>query len=210
MWEGSFWKLFRPLFYDMSSRNDTRIIGDWFKEQTKVSEVTGVPLLLHLRGNRGSGLQHFTAEWRRQLLRWWFLSHLSLPFTPKWKNLNLNLIISCYSLVHQILLPEFLASVANCSLLLKSLLSSFRDTHTWPQPQVETTFPSFLCDCGIRWQDSNHRNRLKWHIQVLKRKLLPWPFSFALSHELKHGCRHDSASTVCARLIPKGMQNNKK
>lgn len=119
------------------------------------------------------GLQHFIFAWLQQFFSWWFLPHFSSPLTPKWKFLNLNVIISGYPFVYQIILPEFLASVANCSWPLKSILSFFLDTHSRLQPQLETTFPSFLCDYVVIWLNSYQWNKLKWYIHLPKRKLLP-------------------------------------
>lgn len=155
-----------------------------FKEWQRSLRSCSSTLLFFLRGKLGSGLQHFPFLWLQQLPSWW-RSYFRPPFIPKgicfisgplsyprkW-----NLIISCNSFPYLIIPPDFLASVANCSLPLKSILS-YLDTHALLEPQLESTFPSLSCDYVFIWLNSYQWNEPKWYVLLLERKLLHWPSS---------------------------------
>ena len=104
------------------------------------------------------GLQYCTFAWRQHLLSWWF-SYFRPPV--KGNVLILNLIISCDSFLYPIIPPDFLASVVNRSLPLRSILSFFLDTHVTPEPQLESVFPSSLVTLWSKL-NSYQWNELEW------------------------------------------------
>ena len=141
-------------------RLGTAELEDRFKEWKRSSKSCGWLLLFYLWGNLVSGLQYCTFAWQQHLLSRWF-SYFSPPVTPKGNVLILNLIISCYSFLYPIIPPDFLASVVNHSLPLRSILFFFLDTHVTPEPQLESVFPSSLVTLWSKL-NSYQWNELEW------------------------------------------------
>lgn len=139
-------------------RLGTAELEDRFKEWKRSSKSCGWLLLFYLWGNLVSGLQYCTFAWRQHLLSWWF-SYFRPPV--KGNVLILNLIISCDSFLYPIIPPDFLASVVNRSLPLRSILSFFLDTHVTPEPQLESIFPSLLVTLWSKL-NSYQWNELEW------------------------------------------------
>ena len=141
-------------------RLGTADLEDRFKEWKRSSRSCGWLLLFYLWGNFVSGLQYCTFAWWQHLLNWWF-SYFSPPVTPKGNVLNLNLIISCNSFLYPIIPPDFLASVVNRSLPLRSILSFFLDTCVTPEHQLESVFLSLLVTLWSKL-NSYQWNELEW------------------------------------------------